>query len=86
MLDGDRQLLTDLAAPREDRVRPLHAEADVPADELEIAVPPQHAGEQADLAQDLEAVADPEHRAAVCREAPHGVHHRPTRAIAPQRR
>ena len=61
MLDGDGQLLTDLAAPREDRVGSLDADTDVTADELEVPVRPEHPGEQSDLAKDLEAVADPEH-------------------------
>jgi hypothetical protein len=33
-----------------------------PHDELELTVRAEHAGKEARLAQDLEAVADPEHR------------------------
>ena len=76
MLDRDRQLLPGLAARGEERVRPLDAQPDVAADELEIAVPAQHARQQPRLAEDLEAVADPEHGAAGGRELAHGVEHR----------
>ena len=63
VLHGDRQLLPQLAARRERRLRPLDAHADVPAHERERRVRAQHARQQAGLAEDLEAVADPEHRA-----------------------
>ena len=36
VLDGDAELLTHLTPPREDGVQPLHPQADVPADELEV--------------------------------------------------
>ena len=76
MLHRDRQLLARLAPRGERRVGALDAQADVAADELEVAVAPQHARQQARLAEDLEAVADPEHRAAVGRERAHRVQHR----------
>ncbi len=60
----------------EHAVDPLHGQFDVAADELEVAVPAQDAGQEPRLAEDLEAVADPEHRAAVGGEAPDGIHHR----------
>ena len=46
------------------------------ADEAEAAVAHQRAGQQARLAQDLEAVADAEHEAAVGGEAHDAVHDR----------
>ena len=44
--------------------RALDRDRHVGADELLLPVQPQHAGQQARLAEDLEAVADAEHRAA----------------------
>ena len=76
MLDRDRQLLPRLAAGGEERVRSLDPQPDVAADELEVAVPAQHVREQPGLAEDLEAVADPEHGTARGRELAHGVEHR----------
>src|SRR4029079_4357450 len=76
VLHRNGQLLSLLAPRRERRVRLLDAEPHVAADELELAVGPEHAGEEACLAEDLEAVADPEHRPAVGCERAHRVQHR----------
>jgi hypothetical protein len=45
------------------------------ADELELAVGPEHAGQEPRLAEDLEAVADTEHGSSVCGERAHRLHH-----------
>ena len=52
----------------------LDAQADIPADESEGAVRAQNSWEKACLAEDLEAVADPEHRPALTREGRYGGH------------
>src|SRR5467141_58296 len=69
----------DLAIPRgvgERCVRLLDAHVHVAADEAQAAIAHHRAGEQAGLAQNLEAVADAEyHSAAVC-EFFDGLHHR----------
>ena len=49
---------------------------DLAAAEAQVVVGQQRAREQAGLAQDLEAVADPEHRAAVAREGDDVLHDR----------
>jgi hypothetical protein len=56
--------------------RILDAQGHPPADERERPVPDQRAREQPRLAQDLEAIADPQHRAAVLGERPNRRHHR----------
>ena len=60
---------------------------DVAADEAQRLVRPQHAGKEACLAEDLEAVADPEHEArrAAANSATDAITGE-KRAIAPQRR
>jgi len=68
VLDGDGQALSRLAAA-EERRRLLDEDIDVPADERERRVRAQRTREEPGLAEDLEAVADPEHRAALVREA-----------------
>src|SRR5581483_10260745 len=65
VLDGNRQQLAGLAPGRERGGDSLHAERDVTTDERERRVRSEHAGQQAGLAEDLKAVADPEHRSAV---------------------
>ncbi len=65
VLHGDRQHLPLDAASRELRVRTLDAHAHVTTNELERPVRAEHAREHPGLAEDLEAVADPEHGAAV---------------------
>src|SRR5205814_4354314 len=62
--DRYRDELPALVAAREDRVVPLDAQRDVTADEREAPVAQKRAGQQARLAEDLEAVADAEHVAA----------------------
>src|SRR5438874_1585149 len=59
VLDRDRQRLARLAPARERRVGALRPKVDVAAEELERRVRAQGAGQQARLAEDLEAVADP---------------------------
>ena len=51
-------------------------EPDLTAQEAQPDVGQQRARQQPRLAQDLEAVADPEHRPAVARELDHRLHHR----------
>ena len=64
----------------------LDAHRDVAADERERRVRAEHAGEQAGLAEDLEAVADPEHGPALGANAATARITGEKRAIAPQRR
>ena len=86
VLDGDRQGLA-LHAPRsEGRVCPLDAHAHVATNERERHVRAQRAGEDTRLAEDLEAVADPEHWPALGRETATASIAGAKRAIAPQRR
>jgi hypothetical protein len=68
VLHRDRQQLPDLAAGGERRVRPFDGEPDIAADERQRRVRPQRAGQQAGLAEDLEAVADSQHQPALPRE------------------
>src|SRR6476469_6377499 len=74
VLDGDREDLARLAGGGEGGVGPLDDDADLTADEPQPHVRQQRAGQHPGLAQDLEAVADPEHRAAVAREGHDGLH------------
>ena len=76
MLHRDHEPLPLAAARRERRVGALDAQRDVAADERERRVRPQHARQQPGLAEDLEAVADPEHEAAVGGERANRGHHR----------
>ena len=57
------------------RRRALDAERRVSADELELLVREEHSREEPGLAEDLEPVADPEHRPPCCGEGADGVHH-----------
>src|SRR5215211_7757963 len=65
VLDRDRQALPRRAAGGEGRVGALDSQNDITTDERERRVRPQRAGQQPRLAEDLEAVADPEHEAAL---------------------
>ena len=65
VLDRHRQHLARLARARERRGGVLDVTIDLAADETQPLVRQQGPGEQAGLAQDLEAVADPEHQATV---------------------
>ncbi len=65
-----------LARAREGRVGGLDHDLDLAADEAQRVVRQQRAGQQAGLAQHLEAVADAEHRPAVAGELDHRLHHR----------
>jgi hypothetical protein len=51
-------------------------EEDLFAVEAEVPVADQGSGQQARLAEDLEAVADAQHQSAVVGETAHGLHHR----------
>jgi hypothetical protein len=76
VLDRDAEALTLLAPVGERRACLLHTQRHVAADERERRVRAQHAREEAGLAEDLEAVADPQHRPAFGRERRHRAHHR----------
>ena len=65
-----------LARARERRVRVLDDHLDLAADEAKRVVRQQRAGQEAGLAQHLEAVADAEHGTAVAGELDHRLHQR----------
>ena len=67
--DRDAQDLAGEGARRERRVGLLDADAHVLAVELQVAVPQHRAWQQSRLEEDLEPVADPEHRAALPRRS-----------------
>ena len=75
-LAGIDSALPDLARARERRVGVDDLEVDLAADEAQRGVGQQRARQQARLAQDLEAVADAEHRAAVAGELDDRLHDR----------
>jgi hypothetical protein len=54
----------------------IHLHVDLPADEAQRGVGQQGTRQQTGLAEDLEPVADAEHRAALAREVDDGTHHR----------
>ena len=70
----------------ERRVEVLRQQRDLAAHEAQRAVAQQRPRHEARLREHLEAVADPEHRAALIRERRHGAHHRAEPAITPARR
>jgi hypothetical protein len=74
VLHGDDQLLPELAPRRERCVGPLDPDRHVRTDELERRVCPEHARKKPGLAEDLEAVADPEDESTLRRESAHGLH------------
>jgi hypothetical protein len=76
VLHGDRQPLTHGATGCEGRRGRLDGDGHVGADELELAVGAQHAGQEPRLAEDLEPVADAEHGPSLRGEGTNGVHHR----------
>ena len=59
---------------RERRIERFGAQPHFAADEFQISVAHQRAGQQAGFDQNLEAVADAQHQAAVRRELPHRRH------------
>ena len=75
-LTGTRSTSPGDETRRERRERGLDADVDPPADEPELPVPDQRAGQQPGLAQDLEPVADPDDGPAALGERPHLVHDR----------
>ena len=76
MLHGDDELLADAAASEERAVRALDTQGRVAADELQLPVGPEDPGQEARLAEDLEAVADAEHRTSGSRKRADGFHDR----------
>ncbi len=76
VLDRDREHVARRAPAVNGVSALLDAHAHVGADEVERRVAPQDAGKQARLAQDLEAVADAEHRPALVGERAHRAHRR----------
>src|SRR3954470_18020173 len=76
VLDRDRQPLALSARAREGRVGVDDLERGLRAAEAQVVVAEQRAGQQPRLAQHLEAVADPEHEAALAREGDHRLHDR----------
>ena len=88
VLDGDHELAARLRSGDVNGVSARSTrERHVAADELELPVRAQHAGQQARLAEDLEAVADPEHGPAARRRSARTASITGAkRAIAPQRR
>ena len=86
VLDRQHEARAGGAARGERQVVALDGQRHVAADEAKRLVAQQRAREQARLAEDLEAVADPEHEAARVCELAHGSRRRREAAIAPQRR
>src|SRR5882762_5581598 len=76
MRDGKLEDLSLLRGVGERRVRLLDADVYVAADEAQAAIAHHRAGEQAGLAQNLEAVADAKYHSAAVREFFDGLHHR----------
>ena len=76
VLDRDREPISPRARAREGGVGIHDLDLDLPADEPQRGVREQGAGQQSGLAQHLEAVADPQYRAAVTGEGQHRGHHR----------
>src|SRR5438309_1126855 len=75
MRDRHPNDLACIIAARERRIRPFDPQVNVVADELQLRVAHEHAGQKACFAQDLKAVADAEHETAVAGERTHRVHH-----------
>ena len=76
VLDGDDEPLPEAAAAHEHAVHALDFECRVSTDELELPICAQDSGQEARLAQDLEPVADAQHRASARCEGADGVHDR----------
>ena len=83
--DGEFDHLARGVAAGERRLRVLDPDMLHFADKAELSVAHQHSGQKAGLAQDLEAVADPEHEAAargMAGDSPHDRRSRGDRAAA----
>ena len=82
---GDRHTdhLARIVAAGKRRVGALDAQIDVAADESHRRIAHQHAGKEPRFAQDLEAVAHPEHETAVPGVGAHRVHDRRARGNCP---
>jgi hypothetical protein len=76
VLHGDRERVALLARAREGRARVLDDHVHLTAHEPQRVVRQQRAGQEARLAQHLEAVADAEHGTAVAGELDHRLHQR----------
>ena len=79
MRDRHANDLTGIVAAREWRVGAFDPQMHVMADEFQPRVAHENAGQQAGFAENLKAVADAEHQAAVGRKGAHRVHHRRAR-------
>src|SRR5674476_15590 len=75
VLQRDGDPLADGVLPGPGGVGALHRQLLLAADERAVVVLDHRAGQQVRLAQDLEAVADAEHREAAARGVDQGVHH-----------
>src|SRR3954452_2767318 len=75
VLDRDREAVSARTRAGERRLRVDDLDLDLAADEAQGRVGQERAGQQARLAQDLKAVADAEHGAAVAGEVEHRRHH-----------
>ena len=76
VLHRDVEHLARRQVGRDRRLRGLHPQVDLTAHEPERPVADQRAGQQPALTQDLEAVADPEHRTTAIGERADTVHRR----------
>src|ERR1700727_1069478 len=76
VLDRDREAMAVAASARERGISAHDLEVDLAKDELQRGVREQRPGKQAGLAQNLEAVADPEHDPAGASELGYLLHHR----------
>jgi hypothetical protein len=76
VLDRDREPLPVAALTRETGLGVLHHQLDLSADEPERVVGQERPRQQARFAENLKAVADPEHRLASCRMLGHRLHRR----------
>src|SRR5688572_33461323 len=74
VLDRDHEPVSNRAARKRRDVAALYLHLDVLTDEGKALVGAESAGQQPRLAEDLEAVANPEYRTPSCRELGHGVH------------
>ena len=86
VLQRDRDLLARRCSPGSTPCRVLHGQQLLAADEVQVVVLDHRAGQQVRLAQDLEAVADAEHRQAAVAASTIVAITRREPAIAPARR
>jgi hypothetical protein len=79
MRDRHANDLAGIVAARERRVGSFDPQMHILADEFQLGIAHQNAGQQPGFAQDLETVADAEHETAIRRMLAHRVHHRGAR-------